>query len=32
MYNGWGMRGILRGYWWGRQKEGDHYDDQDVVG
>jgi hypothetical protein len=32
MYHEWGRRGIHVGYWWESQKEGDHYEDQDIVG
>jgi hypothetical protein len=27
-----GIRGMHIGYWWGSQKERDHWEDQDVVG
>jgi hypothetical protein len=27
-----GRRGMYIGYWWERQKERDHYDDEDVGG
>jgi hypothetical protein len=32
MQHEWGRRGIHIGYWWESQKEGDHWEDQDVDG
>jgi hypothetical protein len=32
MQHEWGRRGMYIGYWWERQKEGDHWEDHGVGG